>query len=90
MILFNLFDDWLNNVSSFTAFSRLILILRALHVNNDKSRIVLKPNKQVITKSNHIWPTLTDEDWVKVEVELKNLILNDYSKKNKINTSSLT
>ena len=45
MILFNLFDDWLNNVSNFTDFSRLILILRALHVNNDKTRIVLKPNK---------------------------------------------
>ena len=27
----NLFGDWLQTISSFTAFSRLILILRALH-----------------------------------------------------------
>ncbi len=61
MVLFNLYDDWLNSISSYTAFSRLILILRALHVNNEKSRLVLKPDKNVITKPNHIWPSLTDE-----------------------------
>ena len=35
MVLFNLFDDWVssNRISSFTAFSRLILILRALHLS---------------------------------------------------------
>src|SRR3569832_1769888 len=30
MLLLNLFDDWLESVSSYTAFSRLILIMRAL------------------------------------------------------------
>jgi len=49
MVLFNLYDDWLKSISSYTAFSRLILILRALHVNNEKARIILKPNKAVIT-----------------------------------------
>jgi len=38
MVLFNLYDDWLRTVSSYTAFSRVILILRALHVNPDKVR----------------------------------------------------
>lgn len=33
MVLFNIYDDWLKTISSYTAFSRLILILRALHVN---------------------------------------------------------
>jgi len=37
-----------------------------------------------------VWPTLSDDDWVKVEVELKNLILNDYAKKNNVNVQSLT
>jgi len=36
MVLFNLYDDWLRTVSSYTAFSRVILILRALHVNPEK------------------------------------------------------
>ncbi|CAD8141066.1 unnamed protein product [Paramecium pentaurelia] len=90
MVLFNLYDDWLKSVSSFTAFSRLILILRALHVAHEKARIILKPNKNVITQPNHIWPTLTDDEWVKMEVELKNLILQDYAKKNNVNVQSLT
>jgi len=90
MVLFNLYDDWLNSISSHTAFSRLILILRALHVNHEKSKIILKPDKTTITQSHHIWPSLSDEEWIKVEVELKNLILADYGKKNNVNVASLT
>jgi len=33
---------------------------------------------------------LTDDEWVKVENELKNLILADYAKKNNINVAALT
>jgi len=90
MMLFNLYDEWLKTISSYTAFSRLILILRALHVNQDKTKLLLRPDKTVITKEHHIWPSLSDEDWIKVEVQLRDLILNDYGKKNNVNTSSLT
>jgi pre-mRNA-processing factor 8 len=90
MVLFNLYDDWLNTISSYTAFSRLILILRALHVNHEKAKIILKPDKIITTQPHHIWPSLSDEDWIKVEVELKNLILADYGKKNNVNVASLT
>ena len=51
MVLFNLYDDWLKTISSYTAFSRLILILRALHVNNDRTKILLKPGKQYLIKT---------------------------------------
>ncbi|KKZ61047.1 hypothetical protein EMCG_00625 [[Emmonsia] crescens] len=90
MVLFNLYDEWLKTISSYTAFSRLILILRALHVNPEKTKILLRPDKTVITQEHHIWPTLSDEDWIKVEVQLRDLILNDYGKKNNVNTQSLT
>jgi pre-mRNA-processing factor 8 len=90
MVLFNLYDEWLKTISSYTAFSRLILILRALHVNMDKTKLLLRPDKTVITQEHHIWPTLSDEDWIKVEVQLRDLILNDYGKKNNVNTQSLT
>ncbi|RVD87059.1 uncharacterized protein DFL_005307 [Arthrobotrys flagrans] len=90
MVLFNLYDDWLKSISSYTAFSRLILILRALHVNQDKTKLLLRPDKTVITEEHHIWPSLSDERWVKVETSLRDLILNDYGKKNNVNTSSLT
>ena len=83
MVLFNLYDDWLKTISSYTAFSRLILILRALHVNTDRTKVILKPDKTTITEAHHIWPTLTDDEWVRVEVALKDLILADYGKKNK-------
>lgn len=90
MVLFNLYDEWLKTISSYTAFSRLILILRALHVNQDKTKLLLRPDKTVITQEHHIWPSLGDEEWIKVEVQLRDLILNDYGKKNNVNTSSLT
>lgn len=90
MVLFNLYDEWLKTISSYTAFSRLVLILRALHVNQEKSKMILRPDKSVITQEHHIWPSLSDEDWIKVEVQLRDLILNEYGRKNQVNTSSLT
>ena len=90
MVLFNIFDDWLKTISSYTAFSRLILILRGLHVDIDRVKMILRPDKSVITEPHHVWPSLTDEQWIKVEMSLKDLILADYGKKNNVNVSSLT
>lgn len=90
MVLFNIYDDWLKTISSYTAFSRLILILRALHVSPDRTKATLRPDKDTVTQPHHVWPSLSDEDWIKVEVSLKDLILADYGKKNNINVASLT
>ena len=90
MVLFNLYDDWLKSISSYTAFSRLILLLKALHVNNDRAKMILKPDKTTITEAHHIWPTLTATEWINCEVALKDLILADYGKKNNVNVASLT
>lgn len=90
MVLFNVFDDWLRSVSSFTAFSRLLLILRGLHVNPERAKIILRPNIKVVTEPHHVWPTLTNDQWLQVEVQLKDLILHDYGKKNNVNVASLT
>ncbi|KRY37981.1 Pre-mRNA-processing-splicing factor 8 [Trichinella spiralis] len=90
MVLFNLYDDWLKTISSYTAFSRLILMLRALHINPDKTKVILKPDKTTITEAHHIWPSLADEEWIKVELALKDMILADYGKKNNVNVASLT
>jgi hypothetical protein len=75
MVLFNIYDDWLKTISSYTAFSRLILILRALHVNVDKARMLLRPDKSIITEPHHVWPTLTDEQWIKVGILAKPLLM---------------
>jgi len=90
MVLFNIYDDWLKTISSYTAFSRLILILRSLHVSPDRTKAILRPDKSVITQAHHVWPSLTDEQWIRIEVSLKDLILTDYGKKNNVNVASLT
>lgn len=33
MVLFNLYDDWLRTISSYTAFSRLILVRKSIKVS---------------------------------------------------------
>jgi len=75
MVLFSLYDDWLKSISSYTAFSRLILLLRGLHVNQEKAKVILHPDKSTITEPHFVWPSLTDEEWIKVEVAMKELIL---------------
>ena len=90
MVLFNLYDDWLKTISSYTAFSRLILILRALHIDPNKAKMLLKPDMTTITEAHHVWPSLTDEQWIRVEVALKDMILADYGKKNNVAVESLT
>lgn len=75
MVLFSLYDDWLKSISSYTAFSRLILLLRGLHVNNEKAKIILHPDQTTITEPHFVWPSLGDEEWIKVEVAMKDLIL---------------
>merc|ERR1712100_788852 len=90
MLLYNIYDDWLKTISSYTAFSRLILILRALHVNVDKTRMILRPDKSVFIELHHIWPSLNDQQWIAVEQSLKDLIISDYAKKNNVNVNALT
>ena len=90
MITCNLYDDWTESINAFTAFIRLILIFRSIHVNQEKAKMILKPDKNVVTLDKHLWPSLTPEQWINAEIELKNLILQDYGKKNNCNIETLT
>eukprot|EP00392_Amoebophrya_sp_AT5.2_P007183 g7197.t1 len=90
MVLFNLYDDWLKTISPYTAFSRLLLILRALRVQADRTKVILRPDKTTITQQHHVWPTLTEQEWMQVEVQMRDLILADYGKRHNINVGALT
>jgi pre-mRNA-processing factor 8 len=90
MVLFNMYDDWLDSVQTYTAFSRLILIMRAMHINAEKTRLAMKSAASGPKQPNHIWPTLTQDEWQTVEMELKNVILADFAKSCNVNIASLT
>jgi pre-mRNA-processing factor 8 len=90
MVLFNLYDDWLDTILAYTAFLRIILILRALGINAERTNLVLRPDHTVVTQDNHVWPSLSAEQWVDVETQLRDLILADYAKQYNINVQSLT
>uniref|UniRef100_A0A060T7Z1 ARAD1D03102p n=1 Tax=Blastobotrys adeninivorans TaxID=409370 RepID=A0A060T7Z1_BLAAD len=91
MLLYNMYDDWLvEGTEPGTAFSRLILLLRGLHVNPERAKLILRPDRTVTTKEHHLWPSFTTEQWVNVENQMSELILNDYGKKNNVNVASLT
>lgn len=44
-------------------------------MNNEKAKIILHPDKSTITEPHFVWPSLSDEEWIKVEVAMKDLIL---------------
>jgi PRP8 domain IV core len=37
--------------------------------------MILRPDKNTVTEPHFVWPTLSDDEWIKVEVALKDLIL---------------
>eukprot|EP00760_Papus_ankaliazontas_P008488 PhM_4_TR13843/c0_g1_i1/m.79014/K12856/PRPF8, PRP8; pre-mRNA-processing factor 8 len=92
MHLIKLYDDWLDVVSPYTAFHRCVLLLRALHVNYERARSLLRPDpkSEPVTRAHHMWPTLTPDEWVKVEVALKDMILADYGRRNNVDVTKLT
>ena len=93
LLLINFYDDWLETISAYTAFSRIILILRALMLAgpgaSDRALALIFAGRES-PAPGHIWPSLDDSEWVGVEVGLKDLIIEEYSKKNNVNPAALT
>ncbi|EDO19221.1 hypothetical protein Kpol_1050p81 [Vanderwaltozyma polyspora DSM 70294] len=90
MVLFNIYDDWLDKISSYTAFSRLILLLRALKTNEEKAKSILLADPTIQIKPHHLWPSFNDEQWIDIESKMRDLILTEYGKKYNVTISALT
>ncbi|CAE7359040.1 Prpf8 [Symbiodinium sp. CCMP2456] len=90
VVLCNLYDDWLKSNSSYTAFSRMVLILGALYIDVDGTQAILQPDKTTVAQPGQVWPSLTDREWIQIEMLLKDVILADYCKKNYVKVASLT
>ena len=87
-IFSNLYDNWIDSVSSFTAFSRLILILKSIEINKEKVDRIFGFNWKE-NKGENFWPFFTDEEWVKNEIIFKDVILENFSYNNNIDSESL-
>ncbi|KAL3228560.1 Pre-mRNA-splicing factor 8 [Nakaseomyces bracarensis] len=90
LVLFNIYDDWLERVSSYTAFSRLILLMRALKTNEEQAKLILLKDPTIMIKEHHLWPSFSDEQWIEVEAQMRDLILSEYSKKYNVKIAALT
>ena len=88
--LVQLYDDWLEHTSHVTAFFRLIIILRAMNVNETRAKKILDLNDESKIASHHLWPSLTPEAWLEVETKLKDLIIADYCRRNGVDVSRIT
>nr|UXY88006.1 splicing factor Prp8 [Cryptomonas curvata] len=91
LFIFNLYDNWLESISSFTAFSRLLLILKAIKINYKEVKIIFNQFKIPFKENNdRLWPEITDKQWVKLEIALKDIIVDNYCYRKKINPKSLS
>ena len=90
MVLFNMYDDWLESISSYTAFSRLVLLLRALKANEESAKNILFQDPTIRIEENHLWPSFSDDQWIEVETSMRDLILDEYSAKYNVNIAALT
>lgn len=50
---------------------------------------MLKDGSKVGKKQGFVWPKIELEDWYKVEIDLRNLILADFAKRCNVNVNSL-
>ncbi|SMN20752.1 similar to Saccharomyces cerevisiae YHR165C PRP8 Component of the U4/U6-U5 snRNP complex, involved in the second catalytic step of splicing [Maudiozyma saulgeensis] len=90
MVLFNIYDDWLERISSYTAFSRLILLLRGLKTDEEKAKRIILGDPTIPIKKHHLWPSFSDDQWISIESQMRDLILVEYGKKYNVNISALT
>ena len=49
----------------------------------------MKEASKVNKESNFVWPKIDLDSWLKVEIELRNLILADFANRCNVNISSL-
>ena len=73
MYQLDLFDDWQNHISSYTCFCRLFLIIRSFSICSQQTdEILTSPNNVHRTDENHFWPTMSDNNWIEKELQMKN------------------
>lgn len=78
-IEFDLYDNWLGGGTAFTAFSRLLIITKALVIDFEGTCQILSEGSHV---NEYFWPVLDESGWIALEIRLKELILEDFVRQN--------
>lgn len=90
---YDLYDDWLDISQPSTAFSRLMLLLRGLLVNPEGASAILSRRRGSHPRDPtkvYTWPCLSRSEWIDVENEMSELVIEEYGKSNGVNTNLLT
>jgi len=90
LVIINLYDDWLKTISSYTAFSRLIIILKAMYINYKKVIQNLNIIYDGDNDTRYFWNKFDTEDWVSFENVMIKMITKDYFIRNNIRNIELT
>nr|BAS01665.1 splicing factor PRP8 [Lotharella vacuolata] len=90
LVIINLYDDWLKTISSYTAFSRLIIILKAMHINYKKVIQSLNIIQENSRDNRNFWNKFDIDDWISFENIMIKMITKEYFTKNNIKNFELT
>lgn len=88
MSTFFLFDDWLLANSSFTAFSRLILILNSIEFDYGSVKNLFGNLDK--HSPQYFWPNFSEKRWIKIEILLKDIIIGNFCRKFGLLSDSLS
>lgn len=76
LVVFNLYEDW-EPIAPAAAFRRLIMMLQALRLDATAALDIIDPEKE---KSETLWPKMSPEEWIQIEIQLKKLIVDRFAK----------
>jgi pre-mRNA-processing factor 8 len=89
ILIYTLYDDWLDIISPFTCFSRIILILKSIEIDFQKFSTIFGKVQFPFSNKN-FWPNFSDYKWIQIEILLKNFIIEDFCKKKKFTSKNFT
>ncbi|AFM98118.1 U5 snRNP spliceosome subunit [Encephalitozoon hellem ATCC 50504] len=76
----NLYEGW-KETSRFTNFCRVLLVMHGIDVDEARVRDL---------GIDSVWPEVSDKEWIKKEIQLKDLIVDRYCRIHEIKPSSLS
>ncbi|KAF7684116.1 Pre-mRNA-splicing factor 8 like protein [Astathelohania contejeani] len=77
-----LYKEWNKYISPYTCFCRLMLILRAMTVDRNEVKNLFGDCE--------LWPDFDDEEWIDIELRLRDIVINNYCLIHKLNPKLLT